>query len=511
MMTASASMVSMSLSELLPDLVSATVDVDRVITGLSLDSRTVQKGDLFLACAGYQVHGSVFVADAIQAGAVAVLLEVMSPAEEQVTMQDIGVPCIPVYELNKRMGLIAARFYRQPSADMMTVGITGTDGKTSCSHFIAQSIHLLEGVCGLVGTLGYGLYGRLFRGQHTTPDALRLQWELAEIRAQKSQMVVMEVSSHALSQGRVNGVSFDIAVLTNLGRDHLDFHGDMKAYADAKRSLFQTPGLSHVVLNLDDELGQALVEDVSSSTAVIVYGMNPDRLKVISRPVLQWVWADIVTMGTSGMTIYIDSSWGQGDLHTCLLGRFNVSNLLATLSVLLIRGVGFEQALACLANVTTVAGRMEQFGGGEQALVVVDYAHTPGALEAALKALREHCRGKLWCVFGAGGDRDTGKRPLMGQVAEKYADYVVVTDDNPRNEDATQIVVDILSQMEHADDVYVERGRAHAIEYAISCASKGDVILVAGKGHETEQVIAGKQLRFSDREQVLYYLQGDAQ
>lgn len=512
MMPARSQTTSMPLSELLSLITSGEMPLaDPNISGLCVDSRAIQAGDLFLACAGYQVHASVFIPMAVSAGAVAVLVEVLDSMEQEVPLQDLGVPCIPVFELRRKVSVLADYFYGRPSASMWTVGVTGTDGKTSCSHFIAQAIQQAKQACGLIGTLGYGLYGDLHKGANTTPDALYLQQELLAMKEQQATVVILEVSSHALEQGRVNGVHFDVAVLTNLGRDHLDFHGDMAHYAAAKKRLFQMTGLSHVVLNIDDEFGRALLRDDAIQAAVTAYGLEPQSLESIAETDMQWVWADAITMDAEGMCIQVRSSWGEGALHTHLLGRFNVSNLLAALAVLLLEGVAFDLALQRLSKVVTVAGRMERFGGGEQPLVVVDYAHTPNALEQVLKALLDHCRGSLWCVFGAGGDRDAGKRPLMGKVAETYANRVVVTDDNPRGEDATQIVVDILAQMDNPDAVYIDRDRAQAIKHAISCAQSGDVVLIAGKGHETEQLVAGQYIPFSDKEQVLLCLQGSTQ
>lgn len=492
------------LSQLLHGLARVAPGQDVTVQGLALDSRQVRPGFLFLAVAGRHVHGVDFVADALAAGAAAIAWEPTDAlTEDSDPLRAASVPVVAVERLGHRVGEIAARFYDHPSRDMFVVGVTGTDGKTSCSHFIAQALHGDADKCGIIGTLGYGLYGALRPGLHTTPDALTLQQELAALRDGGARAVAMEVSSHGLDQGRAAGVAFDVAVLTNLSRDHLDYHGDEASYAAAKRRLFFMPDLGAAVLNLDDAFGRALYAELPVALPVVAYALERAAVSGIDRPDTRWLAATEVVASTAGLSIGIDGSWGAGHLDVALLGRFNAGNLLAVLAVLLIRGVAFDEALARLTRVRTVAGRMEPFGGGAtQPLVVVDYAHTPRALEQVLKALREHCSGHLWCVFGAGGERDTGKRPLMGGIAERLADYVVLTDDNPRHEDATQIVMDILTGMEDPDAVYVQRDRAAAIAQAITNSDPGDVVLIAGKGHEDYQQVGDRRLPFSDRETV---------
>lgn len=492
------------LSQLLQGLAHVSSAQDVAVAGLALDSRAVRPGFLFLAVAGRLVHGVDFVADALAAGAAAIVWEPSeSIGEDAAPLRAAGVPVVAVENLGRQVSLIADRYFGQPSRDLFVVGVTGTDGKTSCTHFIAQALHAPQAQCGLIGTLGYGFYGALRAGLHTTPDALTLQQEMAALRAGGAKAVAMEVSSHGLDQGRAAGIAIDVAVLTNLSRDHLDYHGSEAAYADAKRRLFIQPGLGAAVLNLDDAFGQALLAELPATLPVVGYTQDPGTAERSVRPNTRWVAARQVQTSTQGMSIDVHSSWGEGELRTGLLGRFNASNLLAALAVLLLRGIDFADALQRLARVRTVPGRMEAFGGGrDQALVVVDYAHTPRALEQVLIALREHCAGHLWCVFGAGGERDTGKRPLMGAIAERLADHVVLTDDNPRHEDATQIVMDILAGMENPDAVYVQRNRAQAIAQALACSDPGDIVLVAGKGHEDYQQIGDRRLPYSDRDQV---------
>ena len=497
------------LSQLLHGLARVAPSQDVAVQGLALDSRQVRPGVLFLAVAGRQRHGVDFVTAAIAAGAAAIAWEPTEAiTEDSGPLRAAPVPVIAVAQLGRRVGDIAARFYGHPSHDLFVVGVTGTDGKTSCAHFLAQALHTAGDPCGAIGTLGYGLYGALRPGLHTTPDALTLQRELAALRDTGARAVAIEVSSHGLDQGRVTDVAFDVAVLTNLSRDHLDYHGDEAAYAAAKRRLFCMPDLGAAVLNLDDAFGRTLYAELPAALPLVVYALGREAVTDLDRPNTRWLVATDIVAGTAGLSIDIDGSWGVGHLDVALLGRFNAGNLLAVLAVLLIRGVSFSAALARLARVQTVTGRMEPFGGGtSRPLVVVDYAHTPRALEQVLQALREHCSGSLWCVVGAGGERDTGKRPLMGAIAERLADYVVLTDDNPRHEDATQIVMDILAGMQDPDAVYVQRDRATAIAQAITNSDPGDVVLIAGKGHEDYQQVGDRRLPFSDRDTVRALLQ----
>jgi UDP-N-acetylmuramoyl-L-alanyl-D-glutamate--2,6-diaminopimelate ligase len=369
------------------------------------------------------------------------------------------------------------------------------------TQFAAQALDRAGSRCGVLGTLGYGLYGELRPGTHTTPDPIRLQGALAELRDQGARVVAMEASSHALYQGRSHGTDFHVAVLTNLSRDHLDYHGSVQAYASAKRRLFETPGLRHAVLNLDDAFGRGLQQRLAAGVQVLGYSLSPQTKAPIEALV-----ATRLELRPGGLRIGVDTPWGRGELSTSLLGRFNAANLLAALGVLLALDMPLDEALARLGHTRVVAGRMEPFGGGDRPLVVVDYAHTPAALEQVLTALRAHCPGRLWCVFGCGGERDTGKRPLMGRTAQRHSNGVIVTDDNPRGEDPEAIVRDILAGMDAPVAVILDRGEA--IRQAITSARAGDVVLVAGKGHEQLQLVADGRLPFSDRQCVSEALYG---
>lgn len=497
--------VGTKLSSLLQDLVPVLAADDVEINGLSSDSHQVQAGDLFFACAGDHVHGLDYLPQVLLAGAAAVIYE--PPAAGHAALATApGIPMLPLPELRAQLGRIAANFYQHPSHALTVIGITGTNGKTSCSQFIAQALDQTPARCGIIGTLGYGLVNELSAGDRTTPDAIAVQSLLSGMLARGARQVVMEVSSHALAQGRVNNVDFQVAVWTNLTRDHLDYHGDMATYAAAKQRLFHTPGLKHAVINLDDEHGCQLLASLPDSVQCVGYTLSADVSTAPPGVAAQVVAASDLQLTEAGIAMQVHSPWGEGTVQAPLLGRFNASNLLAALATLLVLDMPFATALERLARVTTVPGRMERFGGGGQPLVVVDYAHTPDALEQALRALRDHCPGKLWCIFGCGGERDVGKRPLMGAVAEQYADRVVVADDNPRGEDPIQIVADILAGMRNPDAAYLRRDRVQAIRFAVEQSRPGDIILVAGKGHEDYQLIGARRIPYSDRHSVALLL-----
>ncbi len=493
----------MAESPLLPQLLDGLVAgpvADVPVCALALDSRRVSPGAMFIALPGTQVQGHDYIDAAIAAGAAVVLFE----SQEGYQPPRSSVPCIGVEGLRHKVGMIAERFFGEPTRAMFVTGITGTNGKTSCSHFLAQALHSDCAPCAVIGTLGNGLWGRLERATHTTPDALSLHALMRRFADEGAAAVAMEVSSHGLDQGRVAGVAFDVAVLTNLSRDHLDYHGDMAAYGEAKARLFQVPGLRHVVINGDDAFGRQLSARLAGSVERLLYRL--DQGAPVDVEGVELIDGRLLACNRHGLQLQVATPWGEGRFSSPLLGRFNASNLLAVLAVLLIRGVAFDDALARLSRLRTVAGRMESFGSEQQPMVVVDYAHTPDALSHALSALRDHCRGRLWVVFGCGGERDAGKRPLMGEVAARLADHVVLTDDNPRYENPDQIISDITAGISGVD-LAVIRNRADAIAFVIRNAAVDDVVLIAGKGHEAYQQVAAEQRPFSDREQVVQLLQ----
>ena len=493
-----------SLRHLLAGLADVTAANDCDVRGLTIDSREIAAGDLFIAYRGANADGTQYIQDAIAAGASAVVFD--GDVEASLVNR---VPMIRVSELQQKVGVIASRFFSDPSQQLFVVGVTGTNGKTSCCHFLSQALQLHGDRCGVMGTLGYGLPGALQVATHTTPNAVVLQSHLKEMVDAGASSVVMEVSSHALEQARVVAVAFDVAVFTNLTRDHLDYHGDLKAYGAAKRKLFDMPGLNHAVINRDDAFGKELLATLPTAVNVVAYGMLKESQNVSALLESRGVYGAVTRLDESGIEMRIVSSWGNGVLRSeYLLGAFNASNLLAVLSVLLLMEVSFDKALALLAQVRNASGRMERLGGnGGQPLVVIDYAHTPDALQSVLLALRDHCRGRLICVFGCGGDRDSGKRPLMGAVAAQYADEVVITDDNPRSEDAALIIHEIMVGIPSDKKVAVIHERATAISTALKSASADDVVLVAGKGHELYQIVGEQRLPFSDRDCVQSILQ----
>ncbi len=476
------------LAALLHGFAPVMPDADREITGLALDSRQVKRGDLFFACAGGRVHGMRFIDEVVRAGAAAVVYDAESAVTPPGAKSD--VPLIAVQRLADQLGPIAARFHRQPSRDLAVIGITGTNGKTSCCHYLAQAFSADGTPCGVLGTLGYGVYGALRPGSYTTPDALTLQQELARLRDAGVGRVVMEVSSHALVEGRTLGVDFAAAVFTNLSHDHLDYHGDLDSYGRAKRQLFTVPGLRFAVINRSDSFGRKLIDDFGAQLACTSFALG-EAADVSGK---------IVASSTAGMTLAIRSRWGEGTLQVGLLGRFNAENLLAVLAVLLLMDVPFDEAMRRAGALRPVPGRMERFGGGPgQALAIVDYAHTPDALSQVLSTLRAHCAGRLICVFGCGGERDRGKRPLMGAVAARHADHIILTNDNPRGEEPGAIIAEILAGIPSMAGVDVVPDRGEAIRAALAMASAGDIVLVAGKGHEDYQQIGEQRLPFSDR------------
>lgn len=464
-------------------------DID--IRGLTADSRAVEPGYLFAAILGEANDGGSFIPEALARGAAALL------ASPDVTIEGTGLPILRDRNVRRGLALMAARFHpRQPDT---VVAVTGTNGKTSVSLLAAELLTQLDRPCGVLGTLGYGVYGsELEAPPHTTPDAVQVQQWLAHFRDCNVRHVSMEASSHALDQSRLNGVHISTAAFTNLTRDHLDYHGSMAAYGAAKRRLFDLPGLKCAVINLDDDFGRELAATLADSVERIGCTLSGKRA-----PRGRTLQAGNLHPHSGGIRFEVSGDFGSGRVDSRLLGKFNVQNLLIVLGMLLSLEIPFDDALATLGQARTVPGRMECFGGDTRyPLVVVDYAHTPDALENSLNAARTHCHGQLWCVFGCGGERDRGKRPEMGAIAERLADRVVVTDDNPRHEDGDAIVSEILAGMHKPRQALVERERMRAITAAVHSAGPGDVVLVAGKGHEIDQTVGDQRIPYSDRETV---------
>jgi UDP-N-acetylmuramoyl-L-alanyl-D-glutamate--2,6-diaminopimelate ligase len=467
------------------------------VTDLVQDSRAATPGCVFLACQGRTTHGLAHAAAAVERGALAVLWEPGAGLEPPVLPE--GVAAIAIPHLGRRAGELADRFFRRPSDDLRVAGVTGTNGKTTTAYLLAQASDFVARRGWYVGTLGHGHPSQLSAAALTTPDAVTVQRRLAEARDAGAATLGLEVSSHALDQERVAAVRFDTAVFTNLTRDHLDYHGTIEAYGEAKARLFQTAELRCAVVNVRDPFGRGLVERLDRTIEKIVYTTAND---VWAERGTGWIRVAELRATASGLTINVETSWGAGLLRSRLVGEFNAENLLAVLGVLLGWNVPLQKALAALALCVAPPGRMESFGGGAQPLVLVDYAHSPDALAKVLDAARAHARGRLICVFGCGGDRDPGKRPLMGGLAEAAADLLIVTDDNPRTEQSAAIIAQIIAGMRDPAAAQVLPDREAAIRHALAEAEPGDVVVVAGKGHEDYQIVGSETRRFSDRDTV---------
>jgi len=481
-----------TLTALLAGLVQPqAILTDGVVSGLCSDSRRCQPGDLYLLTTTDAAAREHYSAMALAQGVRWLLIDADSPLPA--VADSAAVTTVRVTALAQRVGRIASRFYGDPSARQRLMGVTGTNGKSSVSHYIATALAIGGEAVGLMGTLGAGLIGSALQPTgYTTPDPLQLQQQLSTLAAAGAVDVVLEVSSHALDQGRLDGTQIETAVFTNLSHDHLDYHHTLAAYAAAKRRLFEWPELRNAVLNRDDATAAAWLPTLPATLNWLDYSLlQPAALQ-----------GRDLRLDRDGLSLQLHYRGAQAPLRSSLLGRFNASNLLAAAGVLLLRGMALSTVAERLAQVPPVAGRMERFGGGAAPRVVVDYAHTPDALAEALQALRGHTSGRLICLFGCGGDRDQHKRPLMGAIAERFADHLILTDDNPRHESGDAIIAAIQRGMTQPQRAVVERDRAAAIATAVATAGGDDLILIAGKGHEQWQQVGDTLRPHSDREQV---------
>lgn len=465
------------------------------ITGIADDTRQLDPGNVFLAWQGAAAHGLEFSDAAIKAGATAIVWDADTGQESMAAGE---IPFIAVNGLAANLGEIANRWYDWPSKAVKVIGVTGTNGKTSVASFVTQCLQELGSETAYIGTLGSEFNGAIIDLGMTTPPCLELHRHLAAFRDAGASHAALEVSSHALAQGRVNGIEFDAAIFTNLSRDHIDYHGDMRAYGEAKARLFLECGARHRIISLDTEFGQDLAGRCGGD--VVTVSTRFDRISN-GRP---YVFVRSVVATPTGSLITINSSWGDGDIEISLPGDFNIANVVGVLALLLSWNVSLAVACDVISNVKAPPGRMQKIAesaGNDVPTVYVDYAHTPAALEAALRALRPHTRGQVWCVFGCGGDRDRGKRPLMGKIARRLADQAIVTSDNPRSEPPGNIIADVLAGMD--DSALAIESRASAIAQAIREAEIGDAILIAGKGHEDYQLVGGQRLDFCDYQVAL--------
>ncbi len=466
----------------LADLLRGYADAPALpVSGIASDSRQLEEGFLFLACQGASNHGVDFIADAIEAHVAAIAYDASTAGD---VPADVSVPLIAVDELADKLGEIANRYYDRPSEQMDVFAVTGTNGKSTVAWLIAQCLTGIEKTCAYLGTLSHGL---------TTPPAVELHRQLAGFRDGGANCAAIEVSSHALAQNRVDGVRVDVALFTNLSRDHLDYHGSMRDYGEAKAKLFLEQRPRHSIINLDSEFGTELAKRCEQDVTTV--STNIDRA-ANGRP---YVFVQSVVATQQGSDITVRSSWGEGRFRLPMPGGFNVANAVLVLALLLHKGVQMQTACDALSGISAPPGRMQRVASATGLpSVYVDYAHSPQALEVALSALRSHCRGRLWCVFGCGGDRDKGKRRIMGRVAQRLSDHVVVTSDNPRNEPPTAIIDDIVEGLASPNAATIIEDRAAAITWAIEHARPADIVLIAGKGHEDYQEIGNKRIRFSD-------------
>jgi UDP-N-acetylmuramoyl-L-alanyl-D-glutamate--2,6-diaminopimelate ligase len=499
-----------SLNYLLPEL--ALEDATNLtVSGLSLDSRQIMKGDIFFALIGEKMDGREFIEKAIEAGAIAVLVEADKKWKNIRWVGD--VPVVAIEKLAQRISDIAGRFYQHPSRRCRLIGITGTNGKTTCALLIAQLSALLQKRSGLVGTLGFGLLDATLAAPIaqqitavqstglTTPDPISLQKIIAQLVDQKAETIALEVSSHSLVLGRVAALQFETAIFTNLTQDHLDFHGDLTRYGKAKELLLHAPNLRHAVINIDDKWAKDLLQKIPAGVKVISFSVKDSSADV---------YLSHVSLSAAGAQASLHSPWGESKFTTPFMGTFNLSNLLAVISGLCVNGFALLDVVPLIPKLLAAPGRMQPVtldASNQDITVIVDYAHTPDALENSLKAIREHTSSTVWTVFGCGGDRDKTKRPLMGRIAEKNSDYLIVTNDNPRTEDPAAIAVDIIRGLHNQNSCLVIADRAKAIDFAVQEAKSGDVVLIAGKGHEDYQIFAEQVLAFSDIRQARIALQ----
>ncbi|MGS2719652.1 UDP-N-acetylmuramoyl-L-alanyl-D-glutamate--2,6-diaminopimelate ligase [Paraglaciecola aestuariivivens] len=485
---------------------------DIMISDLVLDSRDVAIHKAFIAIPGHALDGRDFIPQAISLGAKVIIAQCDELAEHgHVEMREQSI-IVWFFQLAENLSALAGHFFQFPANSMSVIAVTGTNGKTSTVQLCGQLGSLMGEHCATIGTLGAGMVDieRPALGSknalNTTPDAISMQRLLAEFVGEGAYQVALEASSHALVQHRIKAVKTDIAVFTNLSRDHLDYHGTMSAYASAKRLLLSQPELAFAVVNANDIEHKAWLSHLPSGVELVLFGQELNQAEL--KQGQKYCSASQVSYSNSGMVMQIQSSWGEAEIKAPLLGEFNVSNLLAAIASQLCLGKSLAHIASITALLKPVAGRMEIFAKAKQPSIVVDYAHTPDGLEKALLAARQHCHGKLWCVFGCGGDRDKGKRPLMGEIAQSLADHIIVTDDNVRNEDPQQIVQDILAGCTQPELISIEHERKSAIKQAVSGAGPDDLILVAGKGHENYQIIGKQKVAYDERDFVATLLEG---
>lgn len=499
----------MKLKYLLEDVVDPSLTPEGDVHGLSLNSRSLKPGEIFLAYPGRQTDGRFYIQEALANQASVVLAEAEGLAP---FVQDLNksLPIIPVFKLCEKLGLLAQRLYQHPFIAKgvlpVTVGVTGTNGKTTCTFLLAQAAHRLGVPSAVMGTLGQGFIQHPLSDQKlTTADPITLHKQYAHLIHQGAAFIAMEVSSHGLDQDRISGLRLDSALFTNLTQDHLDYHKDMDSYLKAKLKLFTHPFLKRAIVNGDSEYKDPFISVVDQDLPLYLYSVTPPKQGRRHYPKKTvFIYAKEFALTPKGIKAELFTPWGEGVLHSPLLGQFNLSNLLAVVTELCAQGVELNAALRALQFAHGAPGRMERITRGEMPEVIIDYAHTPDALEKALQAAKQHCKRRLWCVFGCGGDRDQTKRPRMGRVAVEYADRIILTNDNPRTESPQKIIEDILSgiPLEYHSKLLIEPDRKKAITQALMNSLSVDTILIAGKGHENYQEIGQERFPFQDRQCV---------
>lgn len=490
----------MKLNDLLNAIYTQHSDPELSVQGLCLESQQIKANDWFVALKGHHTDGRHYIGQAIEKGAKGVICE----AQGQEKFQGYRVPVVYVDHLDQKVGQLASAFYQNPSAQLNVIGITGTNGKTTCAKLLSDALNGLDTPCAMVGTLGFEFLKQHHPSQNTTPDPIQLHRFFSTIHQQKAQCAAVEASSHGLEQGRLNGVRFESALFTNLTPEHIEYHGNMLAYGRAKMKLFEFPSLKRVVVNATDPFSKQILSRVNSHQSLGVYNAKgpslPSGYALNTDKAPYWIGVEKSQIDAFGIRAHLTGSFGKGELRSRLLGEFNVQNLLCVLTELCLQGIPLPKALEVLNRAKPVSGRMERLGGGQSPEILIDYAHTPEALREVLQAAKAVCKRRLWVVFGCGGNRDRSKRPLMGQVASELADRIILTNDNPRQEDPQTIMEHILEgiPMDPSAEIFLKPDRKEAIRYALTHALPIDMVVIAGKGHEDVQWVGHKKIPFND-------------
>ncbi|QIQ41815.1 MAG: UDP-N-acetylmuramoyl-L-alanyl-D-glutamate--2,6-diaminopimelate ligase [Buchnera aphidicola (Microlophium carnosum)] len=476
---------------------------NKYILNLNIDSRTVNKGDLFIAVPGIKQDGRNFVFEAIYKKSAAILYETKKKENHGTFKYINNVLIIYFFKLSENISMLASRFYKEPGNKLKIIGITGTNGKTTVTQLINQWSKILGDKNATMGTLGNGFYDSLQSTKNTTSSAIFIHLFLSIALEKKAKLVTMEVSSHGLIQHRVKAVPFYIAIFTNLTQDHLDYHQNMEKYESAKWLLFSTHKVKKIILNADDPYGKIWLKKLLNYYTIAVTIKNSAQKKYATK----WINATDIKYANNFVCIVFESSWGKGEILSSLIGHFNVTNLLLSLACLLELGHSLSNLINTSQKIMPVSGRMETFTLIKKPTFIIDYAHTPDALKKTLDAIRLHYQRYIWCIFGCGGERDQKKRPIMGAIAEKMSDKVIITNDNPRNEKEKKIIEDILNGCQNKKRILIIPNRKQAISYAYFKAKYNHIILISGKGHEEKQIIQNRYIKYSDKKIVLNLLE----